>query len=154
MNISLDCKISLSKKLRALLGNKGSIVLTTSELIDGKGTGRLSLASEIEGGKYDASILDGETSVMIIPLSISDEMPGVECVSSIFSTVPEDAEPEKIVKKIAVVTPPEKGEEKYAMVPKEEIVTPPEFKELKNEGCQKYIQDFEGLINAINIAKK
>jgi len=153
MNISLNCKISLSKKLRALLGNKGSIVLTTFELVDGKGLGRLSLASEIEGGKYDASILDGETSIMIIPLSIGDEMPGAECVSSIFSTVPENAKTDKVVQKIAVVNPPEKGKEKYAMVSKEEIVTPQQFKELKNKECQKYIQDFEGLINAINAAK-
>jgi hypothetical protein len=155
MNISIACKISLSKKLRALLNGRGTLVLTTGDLADGKGIAKLSLSSEIEGEQYNLSLLDGETSIMIKPTGlVYDEMPDGQTVGSIFSTIPKKGEAEEMVHRIAVVHAPEEKEEiAHAVVPKNKIVTPPEFSALDNKDCKEYVSNLEGLIDAVNKAK-
>ena len=85
MNVSLNCKISLSKKLRLLLGKEGTITLTTSILIDGKGMGKLSLMSEEDNDKC-FQLDTTETSIMITPTDVSDEIPSSSDVQLEFIT--------------------------------------------------------------------
>ncbi len=155
MNITLNCKISLSKKLRALLGKGGTLVLQTSELSDGKGVGRLSLVSD--SGLEITELTDDlktETSIMLTPVDVADNVPDAKSSihASIFATASNPNEKvEPVVKKIAVVTPPERGQEGKAF--KENIEVPAAFSELKNVECKKWISNMTELIEAINAAK-
>jgi len=82
MNLSINCKISLSKKLRSLVnGKECNIILTSTDLIDGKGEGRLSITTE---GDFAPQFDTNETSIMITPMSVSDEVPVSHAVGSIF----------------------------------------------------------------------
>jgi hypothetical protein len=99
MQVTLKCKVSLSKKMRSLLQNGGSIVLTADSINSGKGDGLLVLTDD--GQSQDITDLVGkETSIMITPTGVSEggmsntvskiyqggpQNPGV---SQVFSQVP------------------------------------------------------------------
>lgn len=150
-NLSFKCNISLSKKLRALLGGKGSLILMISELVDGRGEGKLSVVSENEA--YDSSLFNNETAIMITPLEQITEMPEGFGVASIFTAIPEKGKEGKLVKKLAAVHAPEKGEEQHAIIPKKKIKPPKQFPELEEKECVEYIKNYEELIDAITVAK-
>ena len=104
MNLTINCKISLSKKLREVLGNKGgTLILTTSELQEGKGIGILSLTSELSDS-YEGlpDILKGETSIQITPIDIADETPSNSSIThgTIFSTIPRKGESEPVIERL------------------------------------------------------
>jgi hypothetical protein len=148
-NISVNCKVSLSKKLRALIGNEGSVTLIIQNIVDGKGIGILSLASD----KLNEQIAIGEeTSIMITPIEIASESPNFETLThaSIF-TGSNNLENNKVVSKIAAVEPPEKGQEYKAIV--KQVKTPKAFKELDNIECKTWIANISQLIEATNKAK-
>jgi len=156
MNLSINCKISLSKKLRSLVdGKECSIVLTTTDLINGKGEGRLSISTE---GDFDPQIDTNETSIMITPISVSEEVPVSHAVGSIFSTMTtveqNEASRRTVIDKIAVTKAPEKKHVPHAVTPKEEKNIPEEFKELNNNKCQTYITSLEDLLRAAKDASK
>ena len=158
MNNTLTCKVSLSKKLRALVDNGASLVLTVNDINRGLGNGTLSLTSD--GEIVDiASVLEGlkfqETSIMITPISIQDtEVPTGRSVASIFSTTPSAQQtPTVIERKIAAVTPPEKHEVPDAIVPGEEVETPAVFKQLDVPECRKYVMSLRELDAAVEKAK-
>lgn len=153
MSLSINCQISLSKKLRNLIeGKECTINLSSSELVDGKGLGRLSIVTESEiSNQIDMT----ETNISIIPIDVADEMPESHAVGSIFTTdVPKKVTSKSgrvsrtAVDRIAVTEPPEKHEVPYAIVSKEEIKTPKEFKEMKSPRCQRYIKDISELLEA------
>lgn len=155
MNLTINCKVSLSKRLRALLGKEGTITLVTSGLVDGKGMGSLSLNSD---GTDIASVFDpesmSETAIMITPVEATDEVPNndTEVHASIFSTNLKKGQEGPVVKKIAAVSPPEKGQEAKAI--KEKASIPDAFSQLDEHGCREFICDFEGLIEAVSIARQ
>jgi len=154
MDLTMSCKVSLSKRLRALVGKEGTITLVTSGLVDGKGIGSLSLSSD---GTDVASTFDPigiETAIMITPIEATDEVPNSDTIShaSIFSTVPEKGQEGSVVKKIAVVSPPEKGQEARAI--KEKVLTPQAFSQLDEPECREFICDFEELIEAVGVARQ
>ena len=75
MKTTLACKISLSKKMRSLLQNGGSISLTSDTLESGKGDGLL-IISNSSRKEIDSEILLGnETSIMITPIEIVEVAP-------------------------------------------------------------------------------
>lgn len=152
MNISINCKLSLSKKLRALLTSKeASLTLVSQDIIDGKGTAILSLASESIANIDPETI--GETSLMLIPVEIAEESPNAQSPvhATIFSTVISNKESSPVVKKIASVNAPEKGEESRAI--KETAEVPSAFSELKEKECTTWIKNMEDLIEAAQVAK-
>jgi len=148
-NIAIVCKISLSKKLRALLGKDGSITLMASDLVNGIGNGRLSISSDtISASKIDISKM-AETSIMLTPVEITDEMPEERVQSAIFTSVPGKGRRERVVSKIAAVNAPEKEEVPGAIVPIEEVETPEVFAETKDPECKKWISNMQELAEAV-----
>jgi hypothetical protein len=149
VSITINCKISLSKKLRALLGKEGTINLSTSNLTDGRGLGKLSLMTEEELNTDISSM--PETAIMITPIDIADEMPDISNTqSSIFSTIAPKGKEDKITRKIAAVNAPEKEEIHKAIV--EEVEIPDVFK--VSEECKNWIDDMENLLEIVNLAKQ
>jgi len=157
MNLTISCEISLSKKLREVLGNKGgTFVLTTSELIDGKGMGTLSLTSETKEQYNELpAVLRGETSIQITPIDIVDETPSNSSLTHgiIFSTIPPKGESAPVVDKLAAVHAPEKGEEAYAVVAKKDIKVPDAFTQTQEPECKEWISNMEDLIVAVSQAR-
>lgn len=152
MNISINCKLSLSKKLRAILGKEATLTLVSQDIVDGKGTAIISLDSEDISDQINISEI-GETSIMLTPVEMADESPNNESLahSSIFSTIPQKHQAEKLIEKIAVVNPPEKGQESRAI--KKEVEVPKEFSQLKTKECSSWIRNMEDLVVALNKAK-
>jgi len=164
-NISLDCNVSLSKKLRGILGASGKITLVANNLDGGKGIGKLILQSDsIAGGiiKEMPEELQGETSIQLTPFSITQEMAPTNAsteVGSIFSTC-ESIEPNSIgksqrtaVDRLAATSAPEKGEVQHAVVTQAEIKTPQPFKELDNPACKTFVSSLTELMVEVEVAK-
>lgn len=147
MNLSINCEVSLSKKLRSLVeGNDCTIVLTTDSLVNGKGNGRISITSD---GDFASQFDTSETSIMITPIEINSEVPEALAVGAIFSNaISEKSDVRTPADKIAATEAPEKREVANAIVRKEEVKTPDEFKETKDPYCEKYIKNLTELIEA------
>jgi len=164
MKVSLDCNISLSKKLRAMIGDNGSITLMANGLQEGKGFCKLILEADTQGiasvqaGEMPQE-LKGETSIMITPITLTKENPpnyASQEVGTIFSTtdeVPMNTGQRTAVDKLAAVTPPETAAVPHALVPKEEIHTPEPFKELNNNKCKEFVSNLSELLQEVEIAK-
>lgn len=152
MSISINCKLSLSKKLRALLGKEASLTLVSQDIVDGKGTAILVLDSDTFKADVKPEEM-GETSIMLVPVEMSEEHPNSNSPShaSLFSSVPNKHSNETIIKKIAVVNAPEEGEEAKAI--KKDVEVPKAFSTLKNEECRTWIKNMEELVDAVNVAK-
>ena len=153
MSISINCKLSLSKKLRALLGKDATLTLVSQDIVDGKGTAILILNSEDAKTITNPEEL-GETSIMLIPVEMAEESPNVQSPvhASIFSTIPSKNMEEPVVQKLAAVHAPEKGREAKA-IKKEVAPIPQQFPELKQPECKSWISNMEELISAVNVAK-
>ena len=152
MNTSINCKISLSKKLRAWLGKEGSITLTTSGLVDGKGVGVLSLVSDND---ITVELDTTETSIQLTPMEMTDEVPTNATTShaNLFSSVEGGKQKaiSKVVSKIAATQAPEKGKEGTAI--KETVETPQAFESLKDPECKNWISNMQEFVTAINAAR-
>ena len=152
MNISINCKVSLSKKLRAILGKEATLTLVSQDIVDGKGTAIISIDSEGVSDSINVSEI-GETSIMLTPVEMAYESPNSESQthSSIFSSISQLGHSEKLVEKIAVVHAPERGQESRAV--KKEADIPKEFSQLKTKECVSWIKSMEELVIATNSAK-
>jgi len=162
-SISLNCKLSLSKKIRAIFPYKHndqessiSLVITAPLIVDGKGLCKLSISSE-HFEEYPPDILNliGETSLQIEPFEILTETPDNSTATqgAIFITIPRKGVREAVVDKIAAVHAPEKEDVPHAVVPKESIKTPNGFSELDQPECEEWISNMEEFIEAINASK-
>lgn len=151
MNITLNCKLSLSKKLRALVGKDASLTLVSQDIVDGKGTALLTLNSDSASSEFDPNM--GETSIMLVPVEVAEESPNAlsPVHATIFSTIPQKHQQEPLVQKLAAVNAPDKYQVPKAI--KKEAKIPNAFSELKNTECTSYIKNMEELVNAINVAK-
>lgn len=152
MSISINCKLSLSKKLRALLGKEASLTLVSQDIVEGKGTAILILNSE--DVKADIKPEDmGETSIMLIPVEMAEEVPNAMSPvhASIFSTIPQKYQNEPVIEKLASVNAPEKGQEARAI--KKETEVPKAFSEIKEKACAEWIKNMEDLVGAVTAAK-
>lgn len=150
MNISINCNISLSKKLRALLGKQGSITLVVQDLVEGKGHGILTLDSDTLA---QTAIDTTETSIMLTPVELAYEAPSSDSIphASIFTTSLKNQENNPVINRIAVIKAPDKGQEHKAV--KKNIETPKAFKELDIPACKEWIDNMEELIQAVKVAQ-
>jgi hypothetical protein len=158
-NIALDCNISLSKKLRSILGVSGKITLAATDLIDGKGLGKLILQSEsIPEGiiREMPAELQGETSIQLTPFSITQAVAPTnasEEVGSIFSTFEDTNAPRTAVDRLAATSAPEKGKVQHAIVTRAEVKTPETFKELDDPACHTFVSSLTELMIEVEVAK-
>lgn len=154
MNLIIACEVSLSKKMRSILGSGESVVLSVSNINDGRGTGRLTLSTDNTDPIEVESI--GETSIMLKPLEVIGDLPGNldQSVESIFSSLPIKGEKNEVIDKIGVVHPPEtKDEVADAMVERKSIKTPKPFQELDIVECKEYVSNLDELMDEVKIAK-
>ena len=160
MNLSLTCEISLSKKLRSIIGdNKANVVLSISEIQGGIGCGTLVISSD---NKLDVPVdlLNKETSIMITPKEVGAEIINIDSpVLSIFNDkdikTPRHQIKRSGIDRLAAVNIPENN---YNTVFKtqDEIndEVPEELKIEENAiKSQKYISSLAELLTSINEAK-
>lgn len=151
MNITLQCDISLSKKLRQLVGNGAKVSLLLDNVQEGRGVGRLLLVTESESDIK--SILDKETSIMMTPREIVEEVPQGVAVSNIFSPrnpIVKNSN-RTPVDKIAIMEPPQSSYEvSHAFKVDNENSTPDSFKEVNEPSYRKYISDLKTLMEAVS----
>jgi len=160
MSISIHCTVSLSKKLRGILEDVSQVSLIISDLKNGRGEGVLSLSAE-GGISIDEDTIKkiGETSIMVTPTYVSEEVPGAEygTVGAIFST---NSKPltsrakRDPVDRLAATEVPEKNDVPHAIIAKNEIETPREFREVDIPACRSYITNMDDLLKAIAKAKQ
>lgn len=163
MNIEIKCNVSLSKKFRALSANKNTkFTLITGTLVNGVGEGTICMSVNDDADMND--LLNKETSVMIVPTSVSEEyseIPNTQQedggVTSLFmngASIEDDESP--IIKKIGAVRPPDnKKQNATSIKPKQQIEmeTPAPFKATQNPDAKKYIRDMNQLLEAIKLAE-
>jgi len=160
MKISLDCNISLSKKLRSIIGENGSVTLMANGLNEGKGFCKLILQSDnmknIEQGKMPKE-LQGETSIMITPISLTEANPpnnSSEFIGTIFSTTEKNTGERTVVDRIAATTAPDQDHVPHAIIAQEEIQTPEPFKEtVNNQGYKDFVANLQELMVEVEKAK-
>ena len=151
MNVSINCKLSLSKKIRSLIGKEATLTLVSQDIIDGKGTAILSLSSD---SLFDVNPEEmGETSIMIIPVETAQGTPNDQSMicSNIFSDISNHDETKQIIKKVAVICAPEKGQEATAIKEKTEI--PKSFSDLNNDECLRWINNMKEFIEVAGLIK-
>lgn len=153
MSVSLKCSISLSKKIRAIIGDaKAHVVLNVDNVVNGIGNGTLMISTDGETS-IPQDFLTKETSIMITPMEIEDEIQNVHSpVLSIFNendkTIRSD-NARSPIDRLAVRFPPEKGNVSTAMKTEEEI-----NEDVKaNPTLKEYISNLSELLEAINISR-
>lgn len=149
MNIVIKCKVSLSKKLRKLVGKDGKITLISSDLDNGCGEGKLMLFSNDSNFNDEVSIDKAETSIMITPEDIEEAVPSSSSsgIGNLFSSIPAKGEEEKIVRKIAAVNAPERHEIPVAISPREERIVPTPV--VNDEGFRRFAANIDELMDAV-----
>jgi hypothetical protein len=85
MQVTLKCKISLSKKMRNLLQDGGRVILTSDSLNSGKGEALLVLSDNTNNNLDFNDLINKETSIMLTPVSATNEQSPPAPVSNIFS---------------------------------------------------------------------
>lgn len=161
MKISLDCNISLSKKLRSIVGENGSVTLLANGLTDGKGFCKLILESEnsdmaITSFSEMPKEFRGETSIMITPITLTKDNPPNNSsteVSSIFATAPQLGEKRTPISRLAAEFPPEQEEIPHSILVKEEIETPQTFKQIDNNDFKDFVLNLQELMAEVEKAK-
>jgi hypothetical protein len=161
MKILLNCEISLSKKLRKILGTSGSVTLIAENLSDGKGYGNLVLQSDrnVDMSGELPEELKGETSIQFTPIEITQQKPPTlesKPIASVFATSETPNKGERtVVDRMAAVEVPENDEQvPHAIVQKEEIPTPNAFNELNNPKCSGFVMSLEELLGEIEVSKE
>jgi hypothetical protein len=155
MDITIKCQLSLSKKLRALI-QEGEVRVTmvAPSITDGRGEANLVISSDKAMNKSLPDFLGKETSIILVPIDISDVTVEHESVGTIFTkNVPKKATAKPVrtaIDKIATYETPEDGEEGYAIKTEEEIEeeTPPPMKITKTPAFRNYIDSLELLDKA------
>ena len=149
MDIIIGCQISLSKKLRALIGNsETNITMVSDTLKDGKGRANIMLSLDNLSKKDVEELVGKETSIMFTPDDVKDNIAaGSESVANIFSSGANNGKRDAI-SRIAATTAPERGEQGYAIKSREEVEeeTPAPFAATKNQGFQKFVRNFDQLL--------
>ena len=86
MQLTLKCKISLSKKMRSILQNGGQIILTSDPITSGKGDGILVMTDKSNEQIDLTDLLGKETSIMITPTEAFNSQ-NAPPVSNLFANV-------------------------------------------------------------------
>ena len=156
MDIKVECRVSLSKKLRSIIGdNDGGVVLVVDKLNNGNGTGHLTIHGEFLNIDSAQQILGQETNIQFTPYSISEETTyNTEPVSNLFSSGDISQRGKRTpVDKIAATTPPGRKEVAHAIKKREEIITPDEFIETEDPDYNRFVSSLEDLMIAVKAAQ-
>jgi len=154
MDINLECNVSLSKKLRSVLGDSDGRVVLIAESIR-NGTGKAMLV--ISGDKLDVNTarqsIGKETSIQFTPSAVKEDYPAESTVSNIFSSGGiSKPGPRTAVDRIAATTAPELGQLAHAIKRQEEIVTPKEFEVHNDPEFHQFVSNFSELMMAVKAA--
>lgn len=155
MDITLQCNISLSKRLRSIIGDsEGRVVLVIDPVRNGTGEGSLL----ISGDKLDTNAIKQallkETNIQFTPVSIKPQVPQGGAVSNIFSTGNlTQRGPRTAVDRIAATTPPEKNDVSQAIMRSEEVTAPDAFPEYQEPKFKAFVSSFEELMMAVKAAQ-
>jgi hypothetical protein len=148
---NLKCKISLSKKIRSILRNGGSIVLASDSINGGKGEGTLVIKDRMNKELEIEELFGQETSIIITPIE-EIETPLNSTVSNIFYDKGEKSNNQRtLIDKIAATEIPENNNHSYYN--KDEIQVPEQFQETQDQGFINYVRDCQELIREINNSK-
>lgn len=156
MKVSLKCKVSLSKKMRNLFQNGGSVVLTVDSISSGKGEGLLVLSGNNNQMDID-DLIDKETSIMLTPTGIyKGDMNS--SVGNLFSNVEQKThttqnQQRSPIDRLAAQIPPEHGQNNRAYYMQDELEVPQQFKDTQNPSFMSYVKDYQELFNAVNSSK-
>ncbi len=155
MDISLKCNVSLSKKLRSIMGdNNGRLVLIAENIKNGVGECSLMISGENLDLNAAQQSIDKETSIQFTPISVKNEIPSGSVVSNIFSTnnAPQTGY-RTSVDRLAATVPPEKNQVPHAIKIQEEIQTPHEFKQVEDPEFRKFVSNITELMAEVAVAK-
>ena len=168
MNISIKCNISLSKKFRALNGNKNNkLTLITGTLVNGVGEGTINLSVD-ENTNID-DLFNKETNIMIVPLEVVDQSVYLQenynedtdnnsRVANLFmdgADIENNAD-NPIIKKFGAVRPPENRKQNSISIKEKHQIekeTPTSFKATQNPDAKRYITNINQLVEAIHLAE-
>ncbi len=155
MDISLKCNVSLSKKLRAIMGdNNGRLVLIAENIKNGVGECSLMISGENLDLNAAQQSIDKETSIQFTPISVKNEIPSGNVVSNIFSTTNAPQTGYRTsVDRLAATVPPEKNQVPHAIKIHEEIQTPQEFKQAEDPEFRKFVSNINELMAEVAVAK-
>jgi len=155
MDIKVECKVSLSKKIRSIIGeSEGRVVLIVDNLNNGNGIGHLMIHGETLNMNAAQQMIGQETNIQFTPCQISYDLPYTEPVSNLFSSGDISQKGARTpVDRLAATTPPERGQVAHAIKKREEIITPPEFIQTKDAGYKKFVSSLEELMAEIKIAQ-
>jgi hypothetical protein len=157
MNININCTVSLSKKLRALIGdNETTLTLVTGQLNDGKGQANIMLTLDNVNEAELAELINKETSIQLTPIELVENIPQGQSVTNLFASSASFDSPNAFTRKIGTVSAPKNREDRrYAIKTQKEITeeVPEMFEETKNPKFQEYIADFDQLMNAVKLAQ-
>jgi hypothetical protein len=154
MDINIKCNISLSKKLRALIGNnETTLTLVAGQLKDGKGIANIMMTLEDVNNNELNELMNKETSIMFTPIEVSESVPNGDSVTNIFSSSANiEHLPPQFAKKIGAIKPPQRqSETQYAIKSKVQIENeiPKTFEDVRRPEIKQYIMDLNGLNESI-----
>jgi hypothetical protein len=155
MNINIECEISLSKKLRAILKDGGgTLTLTASSLSNGLGSALLVLSNDDLDINSVKQSLRNETSIQLTPTHFEIDRPTGHSHANIFSSSQSESKPmnRTVIDRLAATKAPEKGRQAHSIKIKEEIETPEVFQEYKEPEFQKWVSNFQELMMAVKAA--
>lgn len=156
MDISLNCKFSLSKKLRSALGqSEGRVVIVIDPVRNGVGEGNILVSGENIDRILLESLIQKETSIQFTPLGFKDEIPSDSAVSNIFSTVNHSniSKERTPVDRVAAVSPPDsKADISHAIKTEDEIETPDTFEIYDNDSFKDFVSSYDQLLEAVKKA--
>jgi hypothetical protein len=155
MDITLECNVSLSKKLRSVIGeSEGRVVLVIDPVRDGKGSGSLLISGDSLNTNAVQQALLKETNIQFTPVAIKDNVPQGVAVSNLFSTGDLTSRGARTpVDRVAATTPPSKGEVSHAIQREAEVSIPEAFPEYKDKDFTSFVTSFEELMMAVKAAQ-
>ncbi len=164
MAIELSCRFSLSKKLRAIAGNNGSLQIILKNFNDGKGMGILRIdGNDVDENKVELGM---ETGIMMTPISVKDinneeevdnsesyrEVDASRSFGTLFSqNTPVSTDRNTLVSKIAATDAKNVpyAVKSYDQIQKE---APPSIKIVNEVKKKSYIDNFDALKEAVQSA--
>jgi hypothetical protein len=159
MNLTFNCRVSLSKKIRSVINsNNARVVLHINNVSEGIGIGTLSIYTDEGNYSLPADFIDKETNISLIPISIQDEVLNInKPIGNIFSNNANVKNSNKsVIGRLAATSAPEtKHEVAHAFKTAEDIrhETPEVFEEANDPRIKKFAKNFEELMECVNRAR-
>lgn len=153
-DMSFECDISLSKKLRAIIGDsEATVTLVSTPIKNGQASATLIVSSANIDMNVANQSLGKETSIQLTLTSVKDEVPGNPTITNLFSTGNHTNGPRTVVDRVAVTKAPERTQISHAVKRAEEIVTPEEFPEYEETQFISFVSSFSELMMAVKAAQ-